>query len=77
LELLGEGPLGWELVARMQLALVEERLDLADDVLIEPAASDGLDDGQGGPPREALSRELVRWSDQNQETLSTGGKSVK
>jgi hypothetical protein len=60
LELLREGAFGRELVARSELALFEERLDLLDDALVEPAAPDGLDDGQFGPPRC-----LVRWSDQN------------
>jgi hypothetical protein len=46
LELLRERALWRELIARAQLALLEERLDLLDDALIEPAASDGLNDGQ-------------------------------
>jgi hypothetical protein len=50
LELLGERALRRELVARQELALLQEGLDLLDDALVEPAASDGLDDGQFGPP---------------------------
>jgi hypothetical protein len=46
LELIGEGALRRELVAGVQLALFEERLDLLDDALVEPAAPDGLDGGQ-------------------------------
>jgi hypothetical protein len=48
--LLRQSALGRELVARPQLALREERLDLLDDALVEPAAPNGLDDGQFGPP---------------------------
>ena len=51
LELIGERALGRELVAGVQLAPLEERLDLLDDPLIEPAAPDRLDGGQGLPPR--------------------------
>src|SRR5207248_10958707 len=61
LELLGQGPLGRQLVAGVQLAAVEEGLDLAHDVLIEPAAADGLDDGQAGPPH-ALAAAPLDWS---------------
>src|SRR5437867_7129560 len=61
LELLREGAFGRELVTRSELALFEERLDLLDDALVEPAAPDGLDDGQFGPPSC-----LVRWSDQKE-----------
>ena len=50
LELLRQGPLGRQLVARSKLALLEERFDLLDDALVKPAAPDGLDDGQFGPP---------------------------
>jgi len=50
LKLLGQRALGRELVARPELALLQEGLDLLDDALVEPAASDGLDDGQFGPP---------------------------
>jgi len=64
LELLGKCTLGRELVARPELALLQKGLDLLDDALVEPAASDGLDDGQFGPPRK-----LVRWSDQNGKRL--------
>jgi hypothetical protein len=46
LELLGERAFGRELIAGPELALLEERLDLLDDALVEPAASDRLDDGQ-------------------------------
>jgi len=65
LELLGQGALGRELVAGPELALLQERLDLLDDALVEPAASDGLDNCQFGPPRNPL----VRWSDQNGKRL--------
>jgi len=61
LELLREGAFGRELVARSELAPLEKRLDLLDDALVEPAPSDGLDDGQFGPPTC-----LVRWSDQKE-----------
>jgi ABC-type uncharacterized transport system YnjBCD ATPase subunit len=44
--LLREAALGRELVSRPELALLEERFDLLDDALIEPAAPDGLDDSQ-------------------------------
>jgi hypothetical protein len=50
LELLGERALGRELVAWTELALLQEGLDLLDDALVQPAPSDGLDDGQFGPP---------------------------
>jgi hypothetical protein len=63
LELLRQRTLGWQLIARPELALLQERLDLLDDALVEPAASDGLDYGQFGPPPELL----VRWSDQNEK----------
>jgi hypothetical protein len=46
LELLCQPALGRELIAGPQLALLEERFDLLDDALVEPAAPDGLDDGQ-------------------------------
>jgi len=46
LELLGQGALGRQLIARPELAPLEERLDLLDDALVQPAAPDGLDDGQ-------------------------------
>jgi hypothetical protein len=72
LELLGEGALGRELIARPELALFQEGLDLLDDALVEPAASDGLDNGQFGPPRS-----LVRWSDQNGKRLRRFGGAVK
>ena len=57
LELLRQGPLGRQLVARSKLALLEERFDLLDDALVKPAAPDGLDDGQFGPP--ALAGQVV------------------
>jgi hypothetical protein len=56
--LLGELSLGRKLIARAQVALLEESLDLLDDALIEAAPADRLDDGQVLPPV------LVRWSDQ-------------
>jgi hypothetical protein len=59
LELLCQRALGRELIAGPELALFKERLDLLDDALVEPAAPDGLDYGQFGPPGW-----LVRWSDQ-------------
>ena len=65
LELLRERALGRELIAGPQLALFKERLDLLDDALVEPAAPDGLDYGQFGPPQ----KRLVRWSDQTRERL--------
>ena len=43
LELLRERTLGRELVAGVEFALFEERLDLFDDALVEPAPPDGLD----------------------------------
>jgi hypothetical protein len=72
LELLGECALGRELIAGPELALLQERLDLLDDALVEPAASDWLNDGQFGPPRW-----LVRWSDQNGKRLRRLGGPVK
>jgi hypothetical protein len=51
LELLGESALRRELVARPELALLQEGLDLLDNALVEPAAPDGLDDGQFGTSR--------------------------
>lgn len=39
--------LGRQLVAGAKIALLEETLDLLDDALIEAAAADRLDDGQG------------------------------
>jgi hypothetical protein len=72
LELLRERAFGRELIAGPELALFEERLDLLDDALVEPAAPDGLDDGQFRPPRW-----LVRWSDQNGKRLRRFGWAVK
>jgi len=51
--LLRQGALGRELVARSELALFEERLDLLDDALVKPAAPDGLDDGQSRTSKTA------------------------
>jgi hypothetical protein len=64
LELLREGALGRQLIAGPELALFKERFDLLDDALVEPAAPDGLDYGQFGPPEW-----LVRWSDQTRKRL--------
>src|SRR5207244_624374 len=60
LELLRERALGRELITRTELSLVEERFDLAHDVLIEPATSDGLDDSQSRPPQRNWSGGLTR-----------------
>src|SRR6185503_1161401 len=60
LELFGERALGWELVARPELALLQKRLDLLDDALVEPAPPNGLDDGQFGPPPWRWSGGLTR-----------------
>jgi hypothetical protein len=60
LELLRERALGRELVSGPKLALLEERFDLLDDALVEPAAPDGLDNGQFGPPGWAWSGGLTR-----------------
>jgi len=46
LELVGERALRRELIAGLELAALEERLDLLDDPLVEPAAPDRLDRGQ-------------------------------
>src|SRR3954464_4052351 len=62
LELLGERALRGKLVPGAELALLEERLDLLDDALVEPRTPDRLDRGQGADlPVESA---LVRWSDQ-------------
>jgi hypothetical protein len=58
--LLGELSLRGKLIARAEVALFEEALDLRDDALIEAAPADRLDNGQGLPPQTGL----VRWSDQ-------------
>ena len=50
-----------ELIARTELTPVEKALDLADDVLVEPAPADGLDDCQGGPPY-VIGCAQVNWS---------------
>jgi hypothetical protein len=55
LELISERPLRGELVAWMQLALLQERFDLLDDALVEPAAPDRLDGRQVDLPK-------VLWS---------------
>jgi len=60
LELFGQLSLGWELIARAKVAFLEETFDLFDDPLIETAATDRLDDGQG----LTSPKPLVRWSDQ-------------
>jgi hypothetical protein len=44
----------------MQLALLEEDLDLVDDPLIEAASADGLDRGQRGLPSGLWSGGLTR-----------------
>jgi hypothetical protein len=49
------------LVARAEVASLEESLDLLDDALIEAAPADRLDDGQ---ERNLPQKPLVRWSDQ-------------
>jgi len=59
--LFGELSLGWELIARAKVALLEKAFDLLDDPLIEAAATDRLDDGQG---LTSPKKPLVRWSDQ-------------
>jgi hypothetical protein len=59
LELLGQLALRRKLIARPEVALLEKTLDLLDDPLVEPAASDGLDYGQF-----RLLSAVVRWSDQ-------------
>jgi len=58
--LLRQGALGRELVARSELALFEERLDLLDDALVKPAAPDGLDDGQSRTSKNSWSGGLTR-----------------
>jgi hypothetical protein len=61
LELFGQLSLGRELIARAKVALLEKAFDLLDDPLIEAAATDRLDDGQG---LTSPKKPLVRWSDQ-------------
>jgi len=61
LKLLGQLSLGWELIAWAEVAFLEKALDLLDDPLIEAAATDRLDDGQG---LTSPKKPLVRWSDQ-------------
>jgi len=53
LELISERALRGELVARVQLAPLQERFDLLDDALVEPASPDGLDRGQLGLPKRS------------------------
>src|SRR5207245_9528804 len=55
LELLRERALRWQMVARMELAPLQELLDLLDDPLVELAAPDRLDYGQARSLR-SLSR---------------------
>jgi hypothetical protein len=61
LELFGELSLGRKLIAGAKVALLEQTLDLLDDPLVEAAATDRLDDGQG---LTSPKKPLVRWSDQ-------------
>ena len=61
LELFGELSLGRELVPGAKIAPLEETLDLLNDALIEAAAADRLDNGQGP---NLPKKPLVRWSDQ-------------
>src|SRR5205085_6456854 len=68
LELLGEGALGRELIARVELAFLEERLDLLDDALVQPASADRLDRRQVPASRLGV---LVRWSDQTEREPKT------
>lgn len=51
LELVRQRALRGELVTRMQLALLEERFDLLDDALVEPASPDRRDGCQFGLPK--------------------------
>jgi HAD superfamily hydrolase (TIGR01509 family) len=74
LELLRERALGRELISRPELALFQERFDLFDDALVEPAAPDRLDDGQF---KTSPIFGLVRWSDQNGKRLRRFRRSVK
>ncbi|MDQ2914783.1 MAG: hypothetical protein M3T56_16265 [Chloroflexota bacterium] len=60
LELFGELPLGRELVAWAEVALLEQTLDLLDDALIEAASADRLDDCQGALPPQNRSGQVVR-----------------
>jgi hypothetical protein len=75
LELLRELSFGRKLVAGAKVAFLQEALDLLDDALVEAAATDRLDDGQGAPPRK---KPLVRWSDQmcRQRTAACGGRQL-
>lgn len=72
LELLGELPLRWELVAGAEVASFEETLDLFDDALVEAAAADRLNDGQ------RYTSAVVRWSDQTRQepTARPGGRQI-
>jgi hypothetical protein len=72
LELIGERALRRELVPGVQLALLQERLDLLDDALVEPAAPDWLDGRQIRLP--------VVWSGgltSSEKTLKRSGFGVK
>ncbi|MDP9283097.1 MAG: hypothetical protein M3P38_13465 [Chloroflexota bacterium] len=76
LELLGERALGRKLVARPELALLQERLDLLDDALVEPAAADRLDNGQCGPP-SVWSGGLTRTARGYPEALGSSTERVR
>ena len=74
LELLGQLPLGRELIARPEVAALEESLDLVDDPLIKTAPPDRLDNGPRSPPQLFIScgeivtlSALVRWSDHGRQ----------
>jgi hypothetical protein len=71
--LVSERALRRELIARTEFALLQERLDLLDDALVEPAAPDRLDRGQfrASPP---VFLPLVRWSDQTHGQARTAQK---
>jgi hypothetical protein len=58
--LFGELSLGRELIARAKVALLEKAFDLLDDPLIEAAATDRLDDGQGLTSPKKASGQVVR-----------------
>jgi hypothetical protein len=51
LELIRERALRRQLIAGVQLTLLEQRFDLLDDALVEPAAPDWLDGRQVGLPK--------------------------
>lgn len=75
LELFGELSFGRELVTGAEVALLEETLDLLDDALIEAAATDRLDDGQGSPPKKA-SGQVVRPDVRRQRTAAWRGRQL-